>query len=240
MDLGAVHANRSLEEQEHRQRERLCLYWEGQENCAVPCPVTFELQLPRSWKIHPVVHVLLFKPIHTNPFPEWRPVPSPTVLVIEGQEEHVVRCILHSHLYRAAESEFGPWSKTFFRPRPSKLHFPIQSQACRSFSKEEKGCLLPAFLPGSEKRQTAPPSLFLSNYMYWRTKRGMPLPIHTPLGAFLKALKGEQNGKHNLSSSPATADIGGWSRTRRTLKIKVSIKMHWSKGGWFRDRCGMP
>ena len=58
-------------------------------------PVTFELSLPNTYKIHPVFHVSLLKPTVTGSFPGREDPPPPPVTVGEDTE-FVVEAILDS------------------------------------------------------------------------------------------------------------------------------------------------
>lgn len=58
-------------------------------------PYTYELELPRSMKIHPVFHVSLLSPEAGNPLPGQQQAPPPPV-EIEGEEEWEVEDILNS------------------------------------------------------------------------------------------------------------------------------------------------
>ncbi|KAH0604613.1 uncharacterized protein H6S33_006281 [Morchella sextelata] len=62
-------------------------------------PYTYELELPRSMKIHPVFHVLLLSPEANNPLPGQQQLPPPPV-EIEGEEEWEVEDILDSRKRR--------------------------------------------------------------------------------------------------------------------------------------------
>ena len=59
-------------------------------------PITYQLCLPKTWKIHPVFHTSLLSPycensIHDLNFPAQPPD------LIEGEEEYEIKKILHHH-----------------------------------------------------------------------------------------------------------------------------------------------
>ncbi|KAH0609980.1 uncharacterized protein H6S33_012526 [Morchella sextelata] len=58
-------------------------------------PYAYELELPRSMKIHPVFHVSLLSPEANDPLPGQQQLPPPSV-EIEGEEEWEVKDILDS------------------------------------------------------------------------------------------------------------------------------------------------
>src|SRR3979490_568157 len=56
-------------------------------------PLSYRLELPRSWKIHPVIHITLLSPYKTNGvYGDNFPQPPPDL--IEGQPEYEVESII--------------------------------------------------------------------------------------------------------------------------------------------------
>ena len=57
-------------------------------------PITYELKIPKTWKIHPVFHPSLLSPYSENPVhgPNF---PKPPPDLIEGEEEYEIEKILH-------------------------------------------------------------------------------------------------------------------------------------------------
>lgn len=55
--------------------------------------VAMELALPKTYRIHPVFHVSLLKPVVPSSFPERREVPPPPIRV-DGENEFEVEAIL--------------------------------------------------------------------------------------------------------------------------------------------------
>jgi hypothetical protein len=60
---------------------------------------SYRLQLPQTWRIHPVFHVQLLRLARSDPILGRRPDPSPPE-VIEGDEEYEVNKILNSRYVR--------------------------------------------------------------------------------------------------------------------------------------------
>lgn len=127
-------------------------------------------------------------------------------------------------------------------PTASNRCFPIQSYATHGYLDEEGqgpdrrrawaavADTPSTSTPGSEKREDSTRLLFVSQQLQ---VLGNGERHASSLPTLLKPVQGEQSGKHSLSSSPGTAVIGRWRGRRHTLKIRMAIRMHWSKGGWF-------
>lgn len=63
----------------------------------------YKLELPPSMKVHPVFHVSLLEPAHSDPLPGQKQ-PNPPPVIIEGEEEYEVEEILDSRIrYRRLE-----------------------------------------------------------------------------------------------------------------------------------------
>lgn len=70
--------------------------------------VSFELTLPESFKIHPVFHVSLLKPVVPDPFPDHRPGP-PAPIIIDGDEEFEVEAVLDCRKRRGQTQYLIKW-----------------------------------------------------------------------------------------------------------------------------------
>ena len=56
--------------------------------------ITYQLYLPKTWKIHPVFHTFLLLPYHKNRIHSLN-FPAPPLDLIEGEEEYEIKKILH-------------------------------------------------------------------------------------------------------------------------------------------------
>ena len=75
-------------------------------------PVTFELSLPKTWKIHPVFHAALLTPYKTTKEhgPDYvRPPPDPSPDGTEGVEEWEVEAILNHKTIRKKKQYLVAW-----------------------------------------------------------------------------------------------------------------------------------
>eukprot|EP00079_Xenopus_tropicalis_P034016 XP_017947787.1 PREDICTED: chromodomain Y-like protein [Xenopus tropicalis] len=70
--------------------------------------VAFKLKLPASYKIHPVFHSALLKPVTKNSFPG-RTIVPPSPVVVEGSEEFEVEAILDSRINRGRLQYLVQW-----------------------------------------------------------------------------------------------------------------------------------
>ena len=71
-------------------------------------PLTYRLELPKTWKIHPIFHATLLSPyrensVHGPNFPE----PSPDL--IDQEEEYEVEAILNHRQYRGKRQYLIKW-----------------------------------------------------------------------------------------------------------------------------------
>ena len=62
-------------------------------------PYTYELELPRSLRIHPVHHVSLLDPVPEDPLPG-QVVTQPPLVELEGDQEYQVERVEDSRMYR--------------------------------------------------------------------------------------------------------------------------------------------
>jgi hypothetical protein len=68
-------------------------------------PVTYELKLPKQWKIHPVFHASLLTPFTENEFHgpnHLKPPPD----IVAGEEEYEVEAILTHRRYRSGRTRY--------------------------------------------------------------------------------------------------------------------------------------
>lgn len=73
-------------------------------------PVTFLVDLPPSYNIHNIFHVDLFRHYRESPLAFVRRTPAPTPpVVIEGNEEYEVECILRYRKYRRQHQFLVSW-----------------------------------------------------------------------------------------------------------------------------------
>ena len=71
-------------------------------------PMTYELALPKTWKIHPVFHAALLTPYHTTKEhgpDQGHPPPD----MIDGEEEYEVEAILNHRTVRGRNQYFVAW-----------------------------------------------------------------------------------------------------------------------------------
>ena len=59
-------------------------------------PLSYELKLPTSWKIHPVFHASLLTPYHENEIHGLN-FPAPPLDLIDNEEEYEIERILKHH-----------------------------------------------------------------------------------------------------------------------------------------------
>jgi hypothetical protein len=71
-------------------------------------PVAFKLALPSSMKVHPVFHSSLLEPKAEDTFPTQQQAP-PMPIVVEGNQEFVVRAILDSRVIRGVRRFLVDW-----------------------------------------------------------------------------------------------------------------------------------
>ena len=78
----------------HHLPSKLCRRWIGPYRVTrVISPVAYGLDLPPTWRIHPVFHVLNLKRFHrSEEFEREDRAPSP--IVVDGEEEYEVEAIL--------------------------------------------------------------------------------------------------------------------------------------------------
>ena len=89
-------------------------------------PISFQLQLPRYMKIHPVFHVSLLKPFYASTLPVRLPKPPPPV-EIDGIEEFEVDEILDSRILRGRLEYLVHWqgydiNERTLEPAPNLIH----------------------------------------------------------------------------------------------------------------------
>jgi hypothetical protein len=73
-------------------------------------PVSFRLELPSTWKIHPVFHVDRLQPHHSSPasFGQRTPAKPPPVL-IDGEEQYVVEAIVEHRRHNNRREYLLQW-----------------------------------------------------------------------------------------------------------------------------------
>ncbi|KAH0602650.1 uncharacterized protein H6S33_008300 [Morchella sextelata] len=89
-------------------------------------PYAYELELPRSMKIHPVFHVSLLSPAANDPLPGQEQLPPPPI-EIEGQEEWEVEDILDSRKRRGRFEylvKYVGYNETSWQPLSDVEHSP--------------------------------------------------------------------------------------------------------------------
>ena len=59
-------------------------------------PITYQLHLPKTWKIHHTFHASLLTPYQENEVHGWN-FPAPPPDLIEGEEEYKIEKILRHH-----------------------------------------------------------------------------------------------------------------------------------------------
>ncbi|XP_073439022.1 uncharacterized protein [Dendrobates tinctorius] len=70
--------------------------------------VAVRLKLPPAWKVHPVFHVSLLKPVVPNSFPG-RTSSPPAPVLVDGHEQYVVEKILDSRIFRRKLQYLVKW-----------------------------------------------------------------------------------------------------------------------------------
>ena len=65
--------------------------------------VAYKLELPHSMKVHPVFHVSLLKPYHGDP------VPPPSPIVVDGEEEYIIDKIIKHRVLRGKMHYLVRW-----------------------------------------------------------------------------------------------------------------------------------
>jgi hypothetical protein len=91
-------------------------------------PVAFRLQLPPTWRIHPVFHVSLLKPAPAHsPLYSSQELPPPPPVVMGESDEYEVETILDSRVFRGRPQFLVHWkgypiSERTWEPRQNLQH----------------------------------------------------------------------------------------------------------------------
>jgi hypothetical protein len=89
--------------------------WKLDYKCHGPFPVikevgkyAYELELPPTMDVHPVLHVSLLEPIRGDPVPGQR-LPPPEPIIIDREPEYEVEDIVDSHIFRCRLQYLIKW-----------------------------------------------------------------------------------------------------------------------------------